>query len=469
MKIVLHGFGAYPIVFRHLIAAARARAPHIGWAVILPTPHHRDLMRQVLGEDDILSLSDHQSRDLKPLSDASALSNYRGNIFATIEAEKRAFKHRPAWQQLARAAEIYQIYKAFLQRTAPTHLLIPQIEGLEGRMLPDLAVELGIMPLVPTNGRTLGGTFFSVDAQETLPAYRQATAATLDAARAFLARFRREGGSASGLPERIDPDDERLDDFKTPLHVRAAASLRRNLQRPDLFEFEYLRASLLTNLPWLRDSAWRLFYGGASKDFDIGELAQLPSRFVYYPLQMTPESSINTPAPFFVDQTRAIDAIRFAMPNDHMLVVKEHPAAIATSTRPRSFMRALRRRAGVTVVDYRTDSRALIERAALTVSVTGTSTLEAFLLGRPAVTLGPSLIAGYIGGVAPLDSLATRIKDAIGFPPGRRRDRARGRGDFQRQLRLHSAHTGTAGRAHAAPAQHRPVPVRHSRSCGAPS
>jgi hypothetical protein len=105
------------------------------------------------------------------------------------------------------------------------------------------------------------------------------------------------------------------------------------------------------------------------------------------------------------------------MPNDHMLVVKEHPAAIATSTRPRSFMRALRRRAGVTVVEYRTDSRALIERAALTISVTGTSTLEAFLLGRPALTLGPSLIAGYIGGVAPLSSLATRIKGAIGSRP----------------------------------------------------
>src|SRR5262249_19659729 len=145
--------------------------------------------------------------------------------------------------------------------------------------------------------------------------------------------------------------------------------------------------------------------------------AQLPSRFVYYPLQMTPESSINTPAPYFVDQTRAIDAIRFAMPNDHMLVVKEHPAAIATSTRPRSFMQALRRRAGVTVVDYRTDGGTLIDRAALTVSVTGTSTLEAFLLGRPALTLGPSLIATYIGGVAPLGSLPTRISDAIGSRP----------------------------------------------------
>ena len=125
--------------------------------------------------------------------------------------------------------------------------------------------------------------------------------------------------------------------------------------------------------------------------------------------------SINTPAPYFVDQLRAIDAIRFAMPNDHLLLVKEHPSAILT--RPPSFVRSLRRRAGVVVAHYRTDSRALIERAALTISVTGTSTLEAFPAGPASTDVGPSFIARYLGGVCGMDELGARIRQVVDHSP----------------------------------------------------
>jgi hypothetical protein len=413
MKIVLHGFGTYPFVFRHLVAAARKTAPQLEWAVILPNPHHRALMREVVDDNNILSLQDHLARDIKPLRDASELSRYPGRIFANIEAEKYAFKHRPAWEQLARAAEIYRVYKAFLQRIKPTHVLIPQIEGYEGRMLPHLADELGIDVMIPVLGRNLGGTFFSPDAEESLPPYRQTSPAGT-AARDFITRFRSEGVPATG-PVNTNPDDEILGSAGRSLPARAIDFVRRSVARPDLFEVEHLRTSVLNNLPWFRDTMWRLNRRRGETEFDIAGLEDLPARFIYYPLQVTPESSINTPAPYFVDQLRAIDAIRFAMPNDHLLLVKEHPSAILT--RPPSFVRSLRRRAGLVVARFQTDSRALIERAALTISVTGTSTLEAFLLGRPALTLGPSFIAPYLGGVCGIDELRPRIRQAIDHSP----------------------------------------------------
>jgi hypothetical protein len=409
MKIVLHGFGAYPIFFRHLIEAARNIAPHIQWAVILPTPHHRELMRVVLPDDDILSLQDQSSRDLRPLDDGRELSNYPGNIFANIEAEKRAFKHRPAWQQFARAAETYRIYKAFLERVRPSHILVPQIEGYEGRMLPHLADELGFEAIIPTSARNLGGSFFSPDAMETLPTYRGSDPARIEAVRRLVAMFRTEGIPALGPNNPIDPRDELLDDFRKPLLTRLREFVTRNLSRPDLFEREYLRISLLNNLTWFRDLLWWTRRQRAVREFDIARPDLLPSRFIYYPLQVTPESSINTPAPYFVDQLRVIDAIRFAMPNDCLLVVKEHPSAL--TTRPPSFVRALRRRAGVLVAHAAMESRLLIQHAGLTVSVTGTATLEAFLLGRPALVLGPSLIACYLGGVASIGELEDRIAE----------------------------------------------------------
>ena len=53
----------------------------------------------------------------------------------------------------------------------------------------------------------------------------------------------------------------------------------------------------------------------------------------------------------------------------------------------------------------------------MTISVTGTATLEAFLLGRPALTLGPSFIAPYLGGVCGVDELRPRIREAIDHSP----------------------------------------------------
>jgi hypothetical protein len=208
-----------------------------------------------------------------------------------------------------------------------------------------------------------------------------------------------------------DPDDPPLPVLSKPLPQRIIGFVRTSFARPDLFEREYLRIALLNNLPWFRDRMWQYNAKRAAREFDVEQLEDLPPRFIYYPLHITPESSINTPAPYFVDQFRAIDAIRFAIPNDHILVVKEHPLAL--STRSVRFLRALRRRAGVVVAHYSTSSRALIERASVTISVTGTATLEAFLLGRPALTLGSSYISGYLGGVCPIDQLGERLKDCI--------------------------------------------------------
>ncbi|HXP32181.1 MAG TPA: hypothetical protein VN832_13890 [Stellaceae bacterium] len=415
MKIVLHGFGAYPQALRHLVELARVQAPEIAWATILPTPHHLRLMRQVLSDDDILSLEAHQARRIRPLADGAALASYAGNFFADIEAEKRVFKHRPAWEQVARAFEIYRIYKAFLGRVRPTHLLLPQIEGFEGLALIAVGRELGAQIMVPVNGRNLGGSYFSAGAEESLPPHRSVSPELLERARAILERFRADGiPAAPPVPPR--EGDEQLADFRRPLAARALFFLRRSLARPELFERDHLRAAFLNNLPAVRDAWWRRRVAIAARAFDCDRLEDLPARFIYYPLQVTPESSINTPAPYFVDQLRAIDAIRMAMPNDHLLVVKEHPAAI--EVRPTAVVRALRRRAGIVVAHYRMSSRALIERAKCTISVTGTATLEAFLLGRPSLTLGPNMIAEYLGGSCPIDALGPRLREAMARPPG---------------------------------------------------
>jgi hypothetical protein len=415
LRILLHGFGSYPIVFRYLIELARERGSDIEWSTILPTPVHLEHMRKVLPDQAILSLAAHQAPKPDLSLDLPGLASYPGNVFADIEAEKIHFKHRPAQEQRARAYEIYRIYKDFLARVRPTHVLVPQIEGYEGKMLVGLAAEMGAQVMAPVIGRNLGGSYFSTDALETLPGSRHATPETLAEADAFIERFRTRATSASGLPEGFDKGDPPLPYPLKPLAARALDYLKRAASTPHLYELDTLRVALLNNLPAVRDRIWATRRAIAIRQHDIPPGGPLPSKFIYYPLQVTPESSINTPSPYFVDQMRAIDVIRFAMPNDHVLLVKEHPAAILV--RKLSFIRALRRRAGVVVAHVSTDSLSLVRQAACTISVTGSASLEAFLLGRPSLTLGPNLISTYLGGVAQVDQLRERIAEAIAHPP----------------------------------------------------
>ena len=171
---------------------------------------------------------------------------------------------------------------------------------------------------------------------------------------------------------------------------------------------------MLNNLPALRDQWWRLRTSRAAREFDVDELDALPKRFIYYPLQVTPEASINTPAPYYVDQSRAIDALRLAMPPDCALVVKEHWAGIGF--RSMDFVRQLRRLPGLLVAKYTMNSRDLIRRASLTCAVTGTAAFEAFLLGRPAIALGPGLSQWALGCGDASGSLRDEIAARINRP-----------------------------------------------------
>ena len=168
-----------------------------------------------------------------------------------------------------------------------------------------------------------------------------------------------------------------------------------------------IRASVLNNLPALRDKWWAYRTSLAAREFDIDDLKDLPKRFIYYPLQVTPEASINTPAPYYVDQMRAIDTLRMAMPPDCLLVVKEHWAGIGF--RSFDFVRRLRSLPGLLVAKYTMNSREIIQRASLTCAVTGTAAFEAFLLGRPALALGPGLSHWALG----CDNAKGSLRDEI--------------------------------------------------------
>jgi len=109
--------------------------------------------------------------------------------------------------------------------------------------------------------------------------------------------------------------------------------------------------------------------------------------YLLYALHTQPESSIDVAGSFFADQLALVGQIARATPVTHDLFVKAHPSDI--DGKPGSFYRALRRIPGVRLIHPLVDSRELLSRASLVLTVTGTIAYEAGLLGIPAVTFAP--------------------------------------------------------------------------------
>lgn len=116
-----------------------------------------------------------------------------------------------------------------------------------------------------------------------------------------------------------------------------------------------------------------------------------PRPFVLFTLHQQPEASIDVMGNPFCNQIEIVRAMARTLPVTHELWVKEHP--IALPKRSWQFYRELAAIPGVRLVDPSANSLTLIPHAALVVAVTGTVCYEAALLGRPSVTMGPTVFS----------------------------------------------------------------------------
>ncbi|MBI4615889.1 MAG: hypothetical protein HY720_19890 [Planctomycetes bacterium] len=121
------------------------------------------------------------------------------------------------------------------------------------------------------------------------------------------------------------------------------------------------------------------------------------SRCVYYPLHYEPEASLNGVEPYFTNQLYAIEVLTKSVPADAFVVVKEHPAGVGN--RPRGWIDTIARFPRVRLVHPFENSIELVRLAAATATISGTAGLEAAILGRPVVSLGPSYRFNFVGHV----------------------------------------------------------------------
>jgi len=121
--------------------------------------------------------------------------------------------------------------------------------------------------------------------------------------------------------------------------------------------------------------------------------------YVYFPLHFEPERTTNPDGGRYHDQLLVILELRKILPNDVMIVVKEHPSQFYSAGkgyRGRSalFYDLLKNISGVFLAGVDEDSMRLTRGAKFVATVTGSVAIEAAVIGKQAVVFGN---AWYLG------------------------------------------------------------------------
>jgi len=116
--------------------------------------------------------------------------------------------------------------------------------------------------------------------------------------------------------------------------------------------------------------------------------------FVYYPLQKEPETTIMQAAPESLSQHATILSLARDLPAGVLLAIKENTSAIGR--RAVSFYDQISALKNVVLLRPDTSSIEAIKRAATTVSIAGTASMEAAILGKPALTFSEHVKWGFL-------------------------------------------------------------------------
>ena len=137
--------------------------------------------------------------------------------------------------------------------------------------------------------------------------------------------------------------------------------------------------------------------------------------FVYFPMNITEESSLLHYAPFFTNQLEVIRHIAKSIPIDHLLYVKEHVAAGLRSWNEIDYYKEIIELPNVRLIHPKFDNNILIKNSKLVIGLRGTSNLKAVEYCKPNITFGkqPYQIIPSVFGVESLNSLPKLIETAL--------------------------------------------------------
>ena len=126
------------------------------------------------------------------------------------------------------------------------------------------------------------------------------------------------------------------------------------------------------------------------KFIDKNFLYKIPDnkKFIFFPLQQEPERSLLISTPDYIDQLKTIDLILKSIPENYILVVKEHPTQGPPNRdwRKISDYKSLLANPKIKLIHPSVDAKNIIKKSSLVISVSGTISLESSFFNIPSIT-----------------------------------------------------------------------------------
>ena len=394
MNIALFSPGSYAPFFDQLIEYSNRNKilfqdQQPKWHVLTSSNVYLDLFKESLGSDSVCYLFEKFNSYMQNDSFSVDLDFYHGSIYRDILTDKHGFFIKDSSYQVKNASVIYYVWKSFLESKNIDYMVFPDVESVEGMILLSVCGELGIKVLYYVNARNIGHSFFAKNNFEEYYKYIGVDVKSYKLVEFFL-KVKNINNKARihTLEFRQGQYDKKAQKYKR----KFTRKLQIYLKNKFIFETHYLKEDMsfivkfkslfLGFLNKYRDSRKYIY----KKYISVKTVEDITFKYVYFPLQVTPESSINNLEPYFVDQIRAIDLLLMNISSDTKIIVKEHP--IMAGERSESFYKILSRKPGVEVASLDIPSQALISNSSLVSAITGTTLLEAMLQNKPVFQFG---------------------------------------------------------------------------------
>jgi hypothetical protein len=420
MKIFFYAFANTPYIFNEVVKLAKSESLDIEWGMIYPRIVYRDSAKNIVKTDNILYLFENFNDYYSKIELDGIEFNDTGwidNIYTILESSKFGYKKENGEKQLKVISTISQIYREFLLETAPDYVVFPDIETVNGVLLLNICKELNIQPIVSVHTRQLDRSFFSDDYRETLPSYfGNYNDKDREKAKDFI---------LYPIKKAIIGNQREADIVKDKIAIKAPPHIFKRLINSIVTYVKYENKAIFDTNLYLRIrlnfekyfEMWREFY---FKYYQINFFCiksdedYTPKNSILILLQVTPESSINTYSQFFIEQDRMIDLIRLNMPTNFKLLVKEHPAM--RGMRSNRWYKNMKKRGGVCLVSHTVNTRELMSKSRLVVTVTGSVGLECYHLDTPIIMFGPTFFSDFVNRFDSISLLKKEINTLVHNP-----------------------------------------------------
>lgn len=137
-------------------------------------------------------------------------------------------------------------------------------------------------------------------------------------------------------------------------------------------------------------------------------------KFVFFPLKVTPEGNVDLMCPLYNNQIELARQIAMSLPDDYMLVTREHPAMIGL--RPPSYLEKIDKTPNVKIIDYRIPIEQVLKKTDLIINTYSTTFFESAFYYKPVIMLMESGIFELLPNVfkhTDLSTLTDKIKKVL--------------------------------------------------------